>query len=160
MLTRPSDLIRQEWCTPDYLWAILDAEYEFTLDGAATKANRLCHKFNSREVPNAHAWAKNRTFCNPPWNNIPMVLPHIFHTGDVVSSALVVLLVPDRTDQAWFHSLLPFMEVHFFRGRIQYTPPPGVKATSIPFGSMLLVGGRDISPGTIRRRDAKTGDYI
>lgn len=115
----------EEWETPAALFAELDREFRFTLDAAATPANAKCRRFFTRETDAlAHEW-KGTVWCNPPYGR---------RVGDWVRKAFfsahsgttVVLLVPARTDSAWFHDLaLVRGEVRFIRGRVHFLQPDG-----------------------------------
>lgn len=59
-----------EWETPRDFFAALDTEFHFDLDACATKQNRKCERFYSKD-DNAltQPWA-GRVWCNPPYSSI------------------------------------------------------------------------------------------
>lgn len=57
------------WCTPQDLFAALDAEFRFVLDAAATAKSAKCDKYYSpRENGLTQSWdCGGAVFCNPPY---------------------------------------------------------------------------------------------
>jgi len=60
------------------------------------------------------------------WKNINFVNPPYSLLGEFVSKAMVqrkkcvsVLLLPAKTDQAWFHFIKGF-KIHWFKGRLKF----------------------------------------
>lgn len=52
----------------------------------------------------------------------------------------VVLLIPARTDTAYFHDYIyGKAEIRFVRGRLKFTDENGVAGQSAPFPSMLVI---------------------
>ncbi len=129
---------RDCWETPDWLFQKLDRLYHFTLDACANATNHKClvwHEGDGPPDPNTHWWG--RVFCNPPYSNIsPWVEKAI---REWPSCELIVMLLPSRTDQAWFHQLRQVADIHFIKGRIQFVPPPGVKKSSNREASIIAV---------------------
>lgn len=106
----------QTWRTPRKMFDPLDAEFDFTLDGAATEDNALLPRWND----GMDTWTGDRVFCNPPWNDIrPFV--DLAATADVA-----VLLVPARVNTRWFHHALSLgAEVRYFLGKPRFSDGPG-----------------------------------
>jgi hypothetical protein len=51
----------------------------------------------------------------------------------------VVMLIPARTDTAWWHDyVVKADEVRFLRGRVKFVKP-GVKSDAAPFPSAIVV---------------------
>ena len=148
---------RQKWATPKALFNQLNSEYAFTVDAAAEDVNALLDTYWTRETDALKQdWSSQRVFCNPPWNKI---LPWI--NKALESTGFVVLLVPSRTGSKWFLEAATKAELHFFRGRVQFkTPGAGVKESSNPYDTCLMLFGPGIIPGTIKFRDAKTGKVL
>lgn len=123
------------WSTPDDLFCKLDAEFSFTLDPCCTLDNRKCPRFFTREVDGlTQRWAPERVFMNPPygreiWQLMKKAVDE-FRNG-----ALVVALVPARTDTKWWHEYAMLGEVRFIRGRLKF----GGHANSAPFPSAIVV---------------------
>jgi hypothetical protein len=121
---------RQNWTTPLDLFARLDDEYRFTIDGASEPGNGLCSRASTVTAP--IDWHGERVFCNPPWSNIR---PFVDRAPD---ADLAVLLVPARTNARWFHAAIDLGAVpRFFLGRPRFG---GGKSNS-PVDVLLLVFG-------------------
>jgi phage N-6-adenine-methyltransferase len=91
-----------EWGTPPAYFAKLNRRYGFTLDPCATADNAKCVLFFTKEQNGlAQDWGRHRVFCNPPYREIRKWARKCFEASQ--GGALVVLLVPVRTDTRWFH---------------------------------------------------------
>lgn len=113
------------WSTPPDFKAELHREFDFTFDPCPLMSSE-----NGLKVE----WT-GRVFCNPPYSDITGFLKKgLFHlaSGDC---ALLVYLIPARTDTAWFHDYCQKGEVRFLRGRLKF----GGSKNSAPFPSMLVI---------------------
>lgn len=128
----------EEWATPQYLFDQLNAEFEFTLDPCCTHENAKCKKhFTKEENGLAQSWEKERVFCNPPYGR---TVGSWVKKCSTANAELVVLLLPARTDTAWFHDYLyGKSEIRFIRGRLKY----GEAVNSAPFPSMICIFRKD-----------------
>ena len=106
------------WCTPQDFFDKLNAEFGFVLDPAATDKT---------------------AFCNPPYGR---------EIGKWVQKAFeearggypIVLLIPARTDTAYFHDYIyGKAEIRFVRGRLRFTDDDGNAADPAPFPSMVVI---------------------
>ena len=134
-----------EWETPREFFAALDAEFHFDLDACATKQNRKCERFFSKEDDAlTQPWA-GRVWCNPPYGRdigkwVRKAAAEIRGSADVI-----VMLIHARTDTRWFHEYLyrkPNVELRFVRGRLKF----GGSKNSAPFPSMIAVFRKEESP--------------
>ena len=120
---------RQTCRTPRDFFAKLHDKYSFTLDGAALPENALLPRFSTEANP--LPWDRERVFCNPPWSNIgPFV--------ELAATAqFAALLVPARTNVAWFHRALELgAKLEFWQGRLTFREPH-----NSPVDCLLLVFG-------------------
>lgn len=111
----------------------LDREFAFTLDPCATHENAKCPLyFTEREDGLNQEWS-GRVFMNPPYGR---AIGHWMKKAheSAQAGALVVCLVPSRTDTAWWHDYAVPHEIRFLRGRIKFN---GVK--DAPFPSAVIV---------------------
>lgn len=136
--TTPSGAI--VWRTPPALFLALNQEFDFTVDVAADGDNAHCDRFfDSERDALAQSWAKERVFCNPPYGRdidrwIRKAVDSAREDG-----ATVVMVLPARTGNAWFHQrVLPFAEIRFIRGRLNFTLGGGGRKNA-PFDSMVCV---------------------
>lgn len=125
-----------EWATPQDFFDRLNMEFEFTLDPCATDDNHKCDKyFTEQDDGLAQDWGKNVVFMNPPYGKV---------IGDWVKKAyeswqggaIVVCLLPARTDTRWFHDYIYGQaEIRFVKGRLKF----GDGKSPAPFPSMVVV---------------------
>ena len=132
----------EEWETPQSLFDKLNGVFHFTLDPCSTDVNAKCVKHYTAEQDGlAQTWKGETVFCNPPYGR---------HIGEWVRKcaeeskhARVVMLIPARTDTAYFHDYIYHRaHVQFLRGRLKFELG-GVRQNSAPFPSMLVFFGFD-----------------
>lgn len=126
-----------EWSTPQDLFDRLDSEFNFTLDACATVRN---HKVDTYfiEIEDGlnQPWGGHTVWCNPPYGAAIGEWVRKGFTEARVGGATVVMLVPCRTDTAWWHDWVMFaQEVRLIRGRLQFEGAP----SSAPFPSAVVV---------------------
>ncbi|HEX6700893.1 MAG TPA: DNA N-6-adenine-methyltransferase [Gaiellaceae bacterium] len=127
---------RDDWPTPQAFFDRLDAEFNFTLDVCASEANAKCSRFfTQRENGLDQPWGRERCWMNPPYGApIKAWLAKALEAS--LSGALVVCLLPARTDTRWWHEFVErASEVRFVRGRIHF----GDAEHSAPFASVVVV---------------------
>jgi len=125
-----------EWATPAAFFAELDAEFHFDLDPCATPGNAKCADFYTIEDDGlTQNWGGRRVFCNPPYGReIGRWVRKCYEESS--RAELVVLLIPARTDTAYFHDYIyhKAREVRFIRGRLHFN-----EAGPAPFPSMVVI---------------------
>ena len=93
-----------EWSTPRAFFAALDAEFHFNLDPCSTRENRKCEKFFTIEDDGLQQdWGGYRVFCNPPYGREIADWVRKCSEEAKKPGTLVVMLIPARTDTAYFH---------------------------------------------------------
>ena len=124
-----------EWKTPDDLFTTLDEEFHFTLDVCATKENTKClNYFSSEENGLIQNWVPNRCWMNPPYGREIIKWMRKAYEENL-RGALVVCLVPSRTDTRWWHNYVMMGEIHFLRGRLYFNNGK----TRAPFPSAVVI---------------------
>jgi len=125
-----------EWETPQKLFDELNESYRFILDVCATAENTKCENFYTKEDNGLTKDWKGRCWMNPPYGrNIKYWVKKAYESARD-NGAIVVCLLPSRTDTAWWHDyVLPYGEVTFIRGRLKF----GNAKNSAPFPSALVV---------------------
>lgn len=124
-----------EWETPQALFDGLDAIYHFTLDAAATPENAKCERFFTAEDDGLkQSWAGETVWCNPPYGRQINAWVKKAWEESRQPGTRVVMLLPARTDTAWFHDYAMKGFVKFLKGRVKF----GGAKNSAPFPSMLL----------------------
>lgn len=126
-----------DWATPDELYNRLHGIYSFDLDVAADAENARCADYFDQSTDGlSQSWADKRVWCNPPYGR---QLRAWIAKAEAESkrARFIVMLVPARTDTAWWHLALKSARVEFLKGRLKFK---GAKA-SAPFPSALLYWG-------------------
>ena len=123
------------WETPKDFFDKLDAEFRFNLDVCALPENAKCAAFYSPDVDGLSQPWYGRCWCNPPYGR--QVGRWVAKAAQsAAEGATVVMLLPARTDTAWFHDYIyGRAEVRFVRGRLKF----GGSANSAPFPSMVVI---------------------
>ena len=137
-----------EWATPQAFFDEQDARWHFTLDVCAAAENAKCARHYTRASDGlSQSWAGERCWMNPPYGR---AIGHWMRKAyeESQGGALVVCLVPARTDTAWWHDYAAKGEVRFLRGRLKF----GDGKNSAPFPSALVVF-KAHNAGTQQRRD-------
>ncbi len=130
----------EEWTTPLWLFERLNAEFNFTLDAAATDENALVKRyFTKKQDALVHPW-EGAVFCNPPYSRYVGRWVHYGYEMAYNGIAdLVVMLLASRTETEWFHTCgMRGAEIRFIRGRLHY----GQSKNGAPFPSVILVFDR------------------
>ena len=77
-----------------------------------------------------------RVFCNPPYGKSLKEWVRKAYEESRKPNTLIVMLIPARTDTAFFHDyILNRAEVRFLRGRLKF----GAAKNAAPFPSMLAI---------------------
>lgn len=124
-----------EWSTPDWLFRELDEEFNFDVDVCALPENAKCERFFSPAEDGLRQQWQGRCWCNPPYGNqIGLWVHKAWESAQ--AGALVVCLLPSRTDSAWwFDYVMEASEIRFLRGRLKF----GAGENSAPFPSAVAV---------------------
>ena len=150
---------RDSWETPQALFDEINREGNFTIDACCAHSNaKLARHWTLGDDGLLQSWAGERVWCNPPYSQI---LPWVEKAH---KAALACLLVPVLCDQPWWHVALASARlIDFFKGRIRFRPPAGVKETS-PNGRHALIWFGDTyqidCENYWRSRDATTGRIL
>ncbi len=134
-----------EWGTPQDLFDIYNAEFNFDFDVAANQENHKCDSFFSKEK-NAllHDWGK-RNWCNPPYSLVKEFCRKALL--EQIKGNLTVMLLPARTDTKYFHDYCynkPNVDIRFLKGRLKFISYDNTlirkgASNSAPFASMLII---------------------
>ena len=122
-----------EWGTPQTLYAVLNAEFSFTLDACATGENAKAPHYYS-EGSLDKPW-EGVVWCNPPYGReIGAWIQKGYEAAR--NGATVVMLLLSRTDTRWFADyVMKSSEIRFIKGRLRFN---GAR-NSAPFPSMIVV---------------------
>jgi phage N-6-adenine-methyltransferase len=134
--------IRDEWRTPEYLFEILDNEFNFTVDACAKQENRLCERYWKDCLK--ESWEGEKVFMNPPYSN---PRPFIQKAYDESLNCLVVALIKcDPSTKLWGiiydyekQQLKNGVRVRFFPKRVKFIPPKNISESSPNFSSCVII---------------------
>lgn len=131
MLQRP---LTDVWDTPRWLFQALHREFGFTLDPCCDGANAKCDRFfTPAENGLLRDWGHETVFMNPPHSELEAWVRKAF--GAAQDGALVVCLLPARTDTHWWHDYALKGEIRFIRGRLRF----GDREGRAPFPSAVVI---------------------
>jgi hypothetical protein len=138
----------KEWYTPaDFLKAVRDVLGEIDLDPASSEsANQIvgANRFFDRQANGlAQAWTADTVYCNPPYGDeIRAFVEKAIAELERGSYSAGILLVPARTDTAWFGLLREYPRC-FLTGRLKFWNSADASVTSAPFPSVAFFLGQD-----------------
>ena len=144
------------WETPNWLFNLLNQEFNFDFDAAANKENTKLSNFISEEQDSLiQDWSKfgKTAFLNPPYGRL---------IGKFVKKAYeesfngitTVLLIPSRTDTKWFFDYCSKGQIRFIKGRLKfvnksfpsYRENGDFKISPAPFPSCIVIFKKDMIP--------------
>lgn len=127
----------------------LHERFSFTIDVAASEANRKLPRFYTEETNGLLAsWSRERVYCNPPYSDIA---PWIEKAWAEDQAELIVMLLPaNRTEQRWWQTLIEphrdragsRLRTEFLGGRLRFLKPGQEKIgpnERPPFGCVLCI---------------------
>jgi site-specific DNA-methyltransferase (adenine-specific) len=129
-----------EWETPWDLFKQFDGIYHFTVDVCATPDNTKCPRYFTPEVNGlAQDWT-GTCWMNPPYGRgVDPWIKKAYESAQ--AGAVVVALLPARTDTKWFHRYIYHnAEIIFLQGRVRFTK--GNITGPATFPSMIVVWDR------------------
>ncbi|MEO8168283.1 MAG: DNA N-6-adenine-methyltransferase, partial [bacterium] len=112
------------------------SEFHFQVDVCATSENAKCKVFFDKTVDGlAREWSPFRCWMNPPYGSkISNWVKKAFQESQ--RGALVVSLLPARTDTQWWHTwVMKAAEIRFVAGRIAFSEGK----QSAPFPSCIAI---------------------
>ena len=136
-----------EWETPQYIYDLLNAEFNFEVDLAATKENTKCESFYSKESNSLEQdWGGtfDRGWINPPYSRNQCAKFIDKAARQRRRGFMTVMLLPSRTDTKAFHAHVydvskwkprDGVEIRFIAGRLKFSN----SKNSAPFPSMIVI---------------------
>ena len=123
-----------EWGTPQKLFDSLNEEFGFTIDVAASDTNHKCERYYTEADDGlSKSWRGETVYCNPPYGR---PIKDWVRKASSSGAEKVVMLLPARTDTAWFHDYVYGKAgIRFIRGRLHYNDDKD----AAPFPSMIVI---------------------
>ena len=118
------------------MFLALKKEFDFQVDVCATSENAKCEVYFDKSVDGLkREWSPFRCWMNPPYGrNIGAWMKKAFEESQ--RGALVVCLIPSRTDTKWWHKwAMKAAEIRFVSGRINFSN----SKQSAPFPSCIVI---------------------
>lgn len=113
-----------EWETPQAFFDLLNKEFHFTLDAAASDENHKCDKYYTINTNGLiHSWKGETVWINPPYGRqYPNWVKKAYQESED-NEVKSVLLIPARPDsRIWHDYIFPrAYEIRFIRGRLQFS---------------------------------------
>ena len=116
---------RQDWTTPKSLYNVLDAEFHFEWDLAASDTNHLAPNFFTEEDSALRNTWTGSCWLNPPYggsgeNSLQRWIRKAYEETRK-DGTTVVMLIPARTNTKWFANYcLKAKEIRFIIGRPKF----------------------------------------
>lgn len=129
---------RQDWATPKAFFDALNEEFRFDLDVCASAENAKCSDYYTEaDDCLTKDWGGRRCFMNPPYGRAIGKFVEKARSEAEQNGALVVCLIPARTDTSYWHDHIfgHASDVRFIRGRLKF----GDGKNSAPFPSAVVV---------------------
>jgi phage N-6-adenine-methyltransferase len=122
------------WATPQALFDELNAEFNLDVDVCALEENaKLPVYFTPEQDGLAQDWSGLRCWMNPPYGREISKWVEKAATG---GAAVIVALLPSRTDTRWWHSYIQDKaEVRFIKGRLKF----GDSKNCAPFPNAIVI---------------------
>jgi len=112
---------KDEWGTPQWLFDLLDQEFHFATDAAASYQNTKKNRFFHDALIISWEGVPGPFFLNPPYSagNIDRFMAKALEESK--KGAVVVCLVPCATDTRWWHNYaMKAQEIRFIKGRVRF----------------------------------------
>lgn len=128
---------RGDWATPQAFFDLVDAEFGFTLDAAASPENAKAPAFYTESDDGLSLPWRGVVWCNPPYGRgIEAWVRKGFEEAQ--GGSTVVMLIPARTDTRYWHDyVMRAAEIRLIRGRLVFGT--GEARANAPFPSALVV---------------------
>ena len=125
------------WSTPQDFFDRYNKIYGFDTDVCANIENAKCDKFYTKEDDGLSKTWTGVCWMNPPYGReIGKWMKKAYDSA--LKGAVVVCLVPARTDTNWWHEYAIKGNVEFIRGRLKF----GGSKNSAPFPSAVVIFGK------------------
>lgn len=128
---------RGDWATPQAFFNMVQGEFGFTLDAAASPDNAKCDDYYTEDEDALTLLWDGVVWCNPPYGR---QIGKWIQKGydEAQRGSVVVMLIPARTDTAsWHDFVMKADEVRLIRGRLVFGA--GEATSNAPFPSALVV---------------------
>lgn len=127
--------------TPRELFDPLHEEFDFEVDAAATRDNRLCTLWYGEGSIQPDAlvvpWGTSRIWMNPPYSETGKWVKKA--ADEASRGATVVGLVPFMPSEGWWNHIERSVEVRRIPHRVRFLDPGGLQVGTARFASAVVV---------------------
>lgn len=126
-----------QWATPQKFFDECNQKYgPFDVDVCADAINTKCAVFFDKSANGLTQVWQGKCWMNPPYGReIGDWMKKAYEAS--TAGAMVVCLVPARTDTKWWHDYAMKGNIIFIKGRLKF----GTATNSAPFPSALIIFG-------------------
>lgn len=132
------------WATPQGFFDKYNRIFNFEVDVCALAENAKCERYFTPEQDGLRQEWVGVCWMNPPYGRQIGLWVKKAYEAACAGNAIVVCLLPARTDTAWWHDYCIYGEIEFIRGRLKFGGSPH----SAPFPSALVV----FNPARLKQR--------
>lgn len=142
-----------EWITPQHVFDALNRNFNFTLDPCATPENAKCRNYYTKsENGLERSWRGHRVFMNPPYGRFVINKWVKKAYEEAKRGALIVALLPARTDTRWWHDYCESQLYVLIKGRLRFSNAK----SGAPFPSVIVVFAN--IPKSFKQQPQKGGE--
>ena len=147
-----------EWETPPKFFAVLDEEFKFTVDAAASVDNHKCPRYwTMADDGLAQSWAGETVWCNPPYSQVAKWLRKAALEARYPHTTIVMLTGARVGTRYWHEWVFPCAdEIRFLLGRLRFLNN-GEMSDACPFDLAVIVYKYGSVRGRITSWDWKGG---
>jgi len=130
---------KDDWETPDEIFDEYNTKFGFDIiDVCANENNHKCDNYFTQKDDGLRLIWTGKCWMNPPYGREIGEWVKKAMYSSLYTDAIVVGLLPARTDSKWFHDFVyGFSDIVFIRGRLKFK---GAKWNA-PFPSMIAIWG-------------------
>ena len=124
----------QKWSTPDWIFEMLNDEFQFDVDVCAVPETAKCGHYYTPETNGLKQKWTGVCWCNPPYDDKDSWLAKGMESA--MNGATVVFLLPNSTETNWWWDYCLKGEIRFIRQRVNFG---GISQNGNTSGSAIIV---------------------
>jgi phage N-6-adenine-methyltransferase len=128
------------WSTPPDLFKVVNDEFGFDLDAAASDDNHLCPRYITQSQDAlVTPWDGKNVWCNPPYSRLPDFVARAYGQCHLAHSTIVMLLPAYTDTRYWAEHCSQAHEIRFLKGRLRFWEGDRVGKDTARFSSALVI---------------------
>ena len=139
---------KDDYRTPDWLFDLLNARFNFEVDAAASSDNHKCNNFFDEEHSGLDRdWGAARVFCNPPFSEKDKWIKKAYMEVRKGDCPLCVMILPlgcmdTKVFNRYIHRKYYYEHLPF---RVSFCDENGKPIQGNPTGSLVIYFWKDIT---------------